>query len=289
MAVKIGQLLANLAKKLNIDTTSDEWKEVVGIGVELDDDNAGKLEKGLMTVEAAKSHKDVRNALRAETLNGLDSTLSDLVEELGIEVDDDFKAEKNSFTKVGKLARKIKEVEAKKAGAGSKVDKEGYDKQLVDLNQQLKAAKQALTDKEKEWNQTRENDLTTFDIHKLLLGKNYALPKEMDPELKISTAFAAVNKELGQKGFQILRTETGLKMVNKDGQPAFTETNDPVEVASFIDGTLARNKLLVTNDQGQGGQSGNNGQQQVTIPGGGQAQSNAAIVADIDAQIASFQ
>lgn len=286
--MKVGQLIANLAKKLNLDTTSEEFKEVVGISIEIDDETATKIEKGLLTIDAAKAHKDVRKVIRAEVLNGVDATLAELVEELGVEVDDDFKNETNSFTKIGKLAKRIKDIESKKAA--NPEQKKEIEKQIEKLNAELRDAKKALADKEAEFKLTRDNDLTNFELQKILLGKNYALPKEMDSDLKVQTALNAVNRELTKKGFKIARTEDGqLTVLTKEGLEAYNEKNEAVKLSDFIDSALAVNKLLAISDPNQQG-GGNNGQhQQHYHSSNGGVQPNNAILAEIDAQLQMFQ
>lgn len=288
--MKVGQLIANLAKKLNLDTTAEEFKEVVGISIEIDDETATKIEKGLLTLDAAKAHKDVRKVIRAEVLNGVDATLAELVEELGVEVDDDFKNETNSFTKIGKLAKRIKDIESKKAT--NPEQKKEIEKQIEKLNAELREAKKTIADKEAEFKAARDNDLTNFELQKILLGKNYALPKEMDSDLKVQTALTAVNRELAKKGFKIARTEDGqLTVLNKEGLEAYNEKNEAVKLTDFIDSALASNKLLATTDPNQQQAGGNNGQQHYDNGHGsnGGAQPNAAILAEIDAQLQMFQ
>jgi len=288
--MKVGQLIANLAKKLNLDTTAEEFKEVVGISIEIDDETATKIEKGLLTIDAAKAHKDVRKVIRAEVLNGVDATLAELVEELGVEVDDDFKNETNSFTKIGKLAKRIKDIESKKAA--NPEQKKEIEKQIEKLNAELREAKKTIADKEAEFKAARDNDLTNFELQKILLGKNYALPKEMDSDLKVQTALTAVNRELTKKGFKIARTEDGrLTVLNKEGLEAYNEKNEAVKLTDFIDSALASNKLLATTDPNQQQAGGNNGQQHYDNGHGsnGGAQPNAAILAEIDAQLQMFQ
>lgn len=286
--MKVGQLIANLAKKLNLDTTAEEFKEVVGISIEIDDETATKIEKGLLTIDAAKAHKDVRKVIRAEVLNGVDATLAELVEELGVEVDDDFKNETNSFTKIGKLAKRIKDIESKKAA--NPEQKKEIEKQIEKLNADLREAKKALADKEAEFKLTRDNDLTNFELQKILLGKNYALPKEMDSDLKVQTALNAVNRELTKKGFKIARTEDGqLTVLNKEGLEAYNEKNEAVKLSDFIDNALAVNKLLAISDPNHQQGGGNNGQHQQHHLSNGGAQPNNAILAEIDAQLQMFQ
>lgn len=281
--MKFGTLLSNLAKKAGVDTTTAEFTALLAHDIDVPETIATSIDKSLMSLEVAKNNPEVRKAARAEALNGVDSKIAELLEELGIEDVADISEEKNSFNKISLLTKKVQALEASKAGA-NKTDKKEIEKQIADLNTQLKAAKDTLTAKEKEFQTTRDSDLTNFEIQKLLLGKEYSLPKEMDRELVVGTAQQAINKALTAKGFKIVRdSETGsLKIVNKEGLPAHSDTHEPLELPSFIDGALAQNKLLKVNDQNPGG-GGNNPQQTITT--GGPAQGNAAIVSEIDSQL----
>jgi hypothetical protein len=268
--MKFGTLLDKLAKKSGgVDTSKQNFIDLLSSNLEIPDEIVEALDKGLMNIDAAKNNPEVRKVMKAETLNGLDSKVLDILEEFGIETIDDIKNEKNSFEKVSKMVKVIKEdIEKKTKGAG-KLDKDGYDKQVADLNKLLKEHKDLLANKEKEWNDTRESDHTTFDIQKLLMGKDYAFPKEMDADLKLQTAYAAVNKQLQGKGLKIIRNENKQPViVDKENKPAYNDKHEALELASFIDGALAQNKLLRVNDQNPDNGSGNN--HTVQLDGNGQ-------------------
>jgi hypothetical protein len=263
--MKLAALIEKLAKKAGIDTNADDFKAVTIPDVEVADEIAGKMDKGLLNLDAAKNNADVRKALKAEALNGVDKKVADLLEELGIETADDVKNEPNSYEKITKLAKLIKDTEAAKAKSGTKVDKEGYDKQIADLQKELKTAKEAVSAKETEFKSTRETDLTNYDIQLLLMGKEYSLPKEMGAKLKLQTAKAAIDMELQAKGFKIVRNENGsLAIVDKDGKPAYSDTHEAIDPEKFFDGALAQNKLLKVNDPANPGE-GNS--PQTVIPG----------------------
>lgn len=259
--MKFGTLLSNLAKKAGVDVAAPEFIALLSHDIEIPDAIADNLNKGLMDINAAKANTEVRKAIRTEALNGVDSKVTELLEELGIEEADDITGEKNSYEKVAKLTRKVKEMESKKAGTSNNKDKAEIEKQIAELNGKLKTANETLTKKEKEWEATRESDLTRFDLHRQLLGKESSLPKDLDDELKLSTLEGAVNKSLAAKGYKLVRTEAGLSIVDKDGNKAYSDKHEEIQASSFIDGALAQNKLLKVSDQSQGG--GGNTQQQI--------------------------
>jgi hypothetical protein len=281
--MKLGTLLTSLAKKAGIDVTQKEFVDILATDVDIPDAIATKIDTGLMDLQAAKVHPDINKHIRAEAYNAIDKKISDILTEYGVEGADDILNEKNTFEKIPKLSAAIKAMEAKKATSKG-AEKDVYEKQIGELNNQLKDLKKSLTDKETEFKNARENDLTEFETHKKLLGKNYDLPTELDADLKVQTADAAVKKELQKKGFKLVRdAESGLlKVVNKDNMPAYNEKNELIDADSFIDGALAQNKLLKVNDQSQGG-GGNT--PVVTINSNQGGKGNPAVVSEIDTQL----
>lgn len=291
--MKFGTLLNSLAKKSGIDTAQKEFIDLLSTDIEIPDAIANGIDRGLMNLDAAKANADVRKAIRTEALNGVDSKVAELLEELGIEDKADIDGTKNSYDKISKLAHTVKALEAKKATSGKGADKDAYERQIAELNNQIKEVKTSLTAKEKEYQQAREDDLTNFEMHKKLVGKNYALPAEMDGDLKLNLVQSAVNKELSKKGFKLVRdAENGsLKLVNKEGVPAYNDKNEPLEIDSFIDGALAQNKLLKVNDQSQQQQQQGGGNTASHTTGNGGQQQNPQyqqIVQQLDQQIAEM-
>ena len=286
MPKKIGSLIEGLLKKAGFDTSKDELKKIIEISEELPDGAVDALEKSLMTAEAAKSNPDVIKKVKAEIFNGADQKITSIIEELGLEADDDFKNEKNTFEKINRLTKLALDAGMKKSGAGSSKEKTDWAEKEKDYNKQLKELKDNLAAREKEYKETRENDLTSFELQKILGGKNYSFPDEMDAPFKINTALSAVNAELQKKGHCIKRNENGqLVILDKDGNPAYSDRNVALEPNTFIDGVLAQYRLLKVTEEGPAGGSGA-GPAGTIIPKGGSG--NNAIVSEIGQQMAEL-
>lgn len=273
--MKLAALIEKLAKKAGVDTTGEDFKKITLPDLEVPDEVANSIDQRLMNEAAAASNSTVRNKIKAEALNGFDALVESIIEEEQLQGVDSIKTAGSTYEKVKKLYGLQKETfnqklkDAVKPGGKGDVDKEAYEKQLAELNGQLKTIKQSLVDKEKEFNNTRESDLTSFDIQRILMGKEYSLPKEMDSDLKLQTAKAAIEKQLQAKGLKIVRNENKqLAIVKNDGTPAYNESNEAIELNNFFDGALAQNKLLKVNDPGAPA----GGNPQVHIPGNGQQQ-----------------
>lgn len=294
---KLGKILETQFKKLGIEI-NEEIKPLIELDTDVSDDIASKIDKGLLTLDAAKNNPDITKALKQATLAGADAKIDDIIKEMGITVDEDFATNKNTYDKIGLLAKaafgtgKIKGEGNGKEGVSEvlKKEREEFAAKEADYNQKLKAITDTLTAKETEFTTTRENDLTSFELQKILIGKDYVFPKEMDSSIKVQTALGAINKDLLTTGNVIKRNEAGNLVITKaDGTKAydakFVEISDP---NAYIDGILSHNKLLNINDpnaqqQQQQGASG----AAAFVPANG-AQGNQQIAAEIDAQLKSM-
>lgn len=303
MAVKVGKFLEKIAKKAGQDTTAEVFKPLLELDADIPDEIAAALDSKLLTIEAAKSHSEVNKALRQSILGVADSKMDEILKEIKVIPGDDFLNEKNTYEKLGLLSKMIYDAGQKKAAADNqagvhetlKKEKEAFaekekefQKQFADYQNKLKAAQEAQESKEKEFNSKLERNSIEYDLHKKLLGKKFDLPEKMDVDLKVQTALVIINKELEKRGLSIKRGETKeLGLFDKDGNPGYSEDHNLLKLDSFVDGVLAQNNLLKINDDGNQNQNHNqtqNGAQ--TIQNG--AKGNAAIIAEIDAQLAEF-
>lgn len=296
---KLSTVLERQFKKLGIEIT-DDLKSLLELENEVPDEVAGKIDKGLLTIEAAKTNPDVTKVLKQSILAGADAKMDEIIKELGVTVDEDFANNKNTYDKIAQLSKMLHEAGKKKGEANSKEglsesvkkEREAFNAEKAQMQAQLKQITDSLTAKETEFKTTRESDLTSFELQKILLGKDYVFPKDMDGSIKVQTAMATLNKDLAEKGLVIKRNEAGsLVITDKEGQKAYTDKHEPIDnPLSYIDGVLTQNKLLNINDpskqqqQQQQGQSGAGG----FVPQAG-TQGNASIVAEIEAQMAAFK
>lgn len=260
MAKKVGDLIKALFTKAGIDLTKDEIKKVVELTDELPDDIADSVDKALIAVGSAHENTDVIKKVRTVALNAVDKKMDDAIAELGLEMDDDFKGNKNTFDKILLLSKAAKIAGEKKAAPGTSAkDKIEWADKERELQRLLKEEKDGRINDKKDFDTVRANDGISFELKQLLGGKNYVFPKEMDASIKINTAMGAVQAELAKKGFSINRNEQGqLCILTKDGTPAYSDTHVALEPNTFIDGVLAQNKLLtVTKEPATPGAGGN--------------------------------
>lgn len=296
MAVKTGILLEKLFKKAGIDTTNEEFKPLFALDADIADEYANKVDSSLLTLEAAKGNPEINRMLRKSHFDTVDQKLIDIIKESGVTLSEDYEKEPNTLVKIGILSKALKDAGKKEALAAKNENVHETLKKQADefaikereIQNQLKTLTDTLTAKETEFKSIRESDLTDFDLDKILLGKDYIFPKEMDGSVKVNTAKGVVKTELAKLGLIVKRDEAGqLVITDKDGQPGWTKNHEKVETNSFIDGVLAQNKLLKINDSGsqQQGQNGSNGTH--LIPGSN-GQKNSAVISELDAQLANL-
>ncbi len=284
--MKIGEFLNKLATKGGIDATDKHLIDILSkseiANADINDELANKIDISLMTVEAAKSNPDVIKKIKGETLNGADALIDRLLAESGYDEADiaDIKADKNTFNKIEKTAKKIKELEAKKAGA-NKPDKEAYQKQIDDLNGKMRDTATAHEKAINDIKSTHATELTHLELKSILATKKMTLPEDMAPALKNEIALNAVKAELQAKGFQIVNTNGTLEVKRTDGTDAYDASNRKVGLTELIDGALAQNKLLAVTDPNQP-----MAPVQQVIPGQNTQVVNQNAVAMIDKQLA---
>lgn len=297
MAVKTGVLLEKLFKKAGVDTNIEELKPLFAIDTDIADEYANKVDTSLLTLEAAKGNPEINRMLRKSHFDTVDQKLDEIIKESGITVDENYAKEPNTLVKIATLSKALIDAGKKKAEA---TNKEGVHETLkkqaeefatkeAQYQKQLKEISDSVLAKETEFKSIRENDLTDFEVSKILLGKDYIFPKELDSNVKVQTAYGTIKNELAKKGLVLKRGEGGqLVITDKDGNPGYDDRHNKItDTNSFIDGVLAQNKLLKINDDpnNQQQQQGSNGNHFIA---GGQGNKNSAVISELDAQIANL-
>ncbi|MDB5199141.1 MAG: hypothetical protein JWO92_1104 [Chitinophagaceae bacterium] len=255
---KLGEVLARQFKKLGIDITTDDIKSLVALDTEVPDEISGQMDKNLLTIEAAKGNPEINRLLRKNHFGAVDEKMIEIIKESGVTLDETFANETNTLEKLAMLSKALVDTGKKKGEANSKEglsdvvkkEREEFQKKEAEYQKQLKEKTEALTAKENEFTGARQNDRTEFKQKIRLFGKDYALPKDMDSELKVETALSVINKDLKSKGLVAKLNEGGgLVITDKDGNKAYNEKHEPIEDAdSYFDEILSRNKLLNIND-----------------------------------------
>lgn len=286
--MKTGSVLSNIFKKAGIDITDAKFAEILAIGTEIPDETATAIETTLMSLEAAKNNPTLKSHYFAQALNGTDSEIERIMTEIGLEDVDKatLKAETSTMKRVGLLTNKVKELEAKKAGAEKSVDKKAINEEINGLNTKIK-------DLEKISDQ-RVNEATSKGNQKLLgalLKTQYSAINYANKELPNVDLMDLKTKEaLVRDGAIIILDEKDEPTLKRASDPTLdwhTTANEKVSVADYIKGIAASNKLIAVSNGGAA--AGADGKQKtpVIISGGGQpntssfAAANEALLAEV--------
>lgn len=283
MPVKLKDFVIGLARKAGFDPASEAAKPFFDALPDTDvpEDVQKGVDNNLISITDAKNnHPILKNHYHKQALDGIDSTIVDLMTEM--ELDDDTKAsilaEKSSFKRVPLLTKKIAELTAAKAGA-SAPDKKEIQKQIDALHAQIADEKKARAADKKAF----DDQLVGFKINTqigTLLSPHKTIHDDGDPEVKSTIINTLITKALQDNQAKFAFDETGnFTLLKIDGTNFYGENHQQITPAQFIEQTLAKTKQLKVspgsngaNNQQRGnptpkradGQPENTGQQAVT-------------------------
>jgi hypothetical protein len=243
----LGDFLNKLA--LQVGMTADD-KGLVSIlsnaaiaTANISDEFATKLQSGLLTVEAAKAHPEIKSHNTALALNALDSELNTLMTEYEIpdEKKTELLAEKSSYKRVALFTRMVKELEGKKSNT-SKVDKDKLAIDIENLNIELRNLK-VNSDKEKsDLINAHKVERINWELNNHYSGYEYANDK-LSKEANIRLSQILVSDELAKNGLKIENIDGALKLTTKEGTDYF-QNNAKVSVSDFLSKTLTTNGVI---------------------------------------------
>lgn len=268
MAKKINEFLKTLIIKAGGNLEDEKVKTALAaISAEIDihDDLINTIEHGLISIENAKNnHPDIKKHYTALALNGLDSELERLIEEEKLDeaTATEIKGEKSSTKRAVLLAKKIKELEAAKAGQG-KAETKVLNEKIAELNGELRKIKDNENNIKAEYEKKLRDKDKGYAMRNILSTYSTIYDK-LDPETKNITINAILEKNLRSKGYNLDVDENGnLIIATKDGSTAFTDDHRPLTPKIFFDKVMADENVLVVSDNtgGQNTNRNNNNQQ----------------------------
>ena len=253
--------------------------------ISIADEVAGKIEKSLLTFESAKNHPELKKHYTAQALNGVDSAIDTLADELGLDdtTKAEIKAETSSYKKVPIVAKKARDIAVKKiqeeldALKKSKGDPENFHKTINDLNAELANIKKTTISKSDYDTaiSNHTNQMTELLLNDVFSSYNYALPASR--EANILTAKTLFRQALAEKGLRVVNDQNTLKLQTADGMDYF-EANQKMDLKTLADKTVAAHKILKVSEKNTQQQQ----QHTVTNVNG----KMAAALAEMEAQIA---
>lgn len=281
MAKKLSEFIKALIVKAGGNPDDEALKDGlsnIGTDLEIADELVTSIDNGLLSIATAKNnYPELKNHYFAQAYKGLDSELDKLIEseKLPEDIVTQLRQESSSTKRAVLLATKIKELESKKANS-SKGDTQKLNEQIVELNNQLRAEKDAKAALEQKHVTEKKEIKQSFALNQLLSGYK-TIHDTLDPETKNIILNALIKKNLDAKNATWDIDENGnLKLIGRDNNNIFSEDNRLLTPKTFLDTVLANEKQLVINDANNvnnnnsnnnnsyrpnNGQHSNNGQQ----------------------------
>lgn len=263
MAKNLGELLKEIAVKSGVNTEDDAFKAFFATEafatIEVPEPVAKQINTGLISMNDAKKHPDLKNFFHADALDRTDKEIDAMATEFGLsdEAKNELKAERATAKRAAILIRKVQALEADKANAG-KPDQKAIQKQIDDLHAKLRLVDDEKTKLTSDFAQ-KEKDMTLgMHIYTMLLPHK-TIHDSLAFNTKNTILKTLVNQELQDKSAKFDLDENGnVVLLRKDGTTYFGDSNQPVTAQQFIEQTLSRNKQLVTTNQSAN--NSNNGQ-----------------------------
>lgn len=259
--MKLTDFIKSLAKKVGIPETDPNIVAIVGnaslADVDIAPETVNTINANLYTADAAINNPEIRKEIipagiaigRAEVFNGLDLTVTQTMDELGL--DDaaraEILAEKSTPQRAALLAKKAREIGS--AGKEGNANTKELVKQVNDLNSAISKIKRDHELEIKAKDAEVSERMLQKDIDTDLTGFNYIFPKETSLNTKLAAARASINTKLAAKGLKVVSDSAGnKKIIRADGTEYFDEQNKPVSYHDFVSGALAQDNLLMVTD-----------------------------------------
>lgn len=269
--MKVGALLAKFAGKAGLNVSDPKYADLLAIATEIPDEDANKISASLITIDDAKQNLDIKKYFTSQVLDGTDAELNKIMDEMGLEVadKDELKAEKNTYQRIGKLTKKISDLEKKKAGATTGEKKE-LQEQINSLTSKISEINTAHAANIKAINEKHNSEMTDIASRQIFSGIK-TIYDELPQTAKIAALEAVVKEELRAAEAMLIRNGNiiELKQVKDTSLDWYDKTtNEKLTYEQFVNGILAKNKILAVNNQAAAGagQNGNNGTGNVYQP-----------------------
>lgn len=280
----LGDFLHSLALKAGMNPDDEDLKNFLLNGELMKIEVPEKVETGidnhLISVRDAKNnHPEIKNHYQKQALDGMDKTIIDLLEEMGLDETDKtlILGERSTYKRVPLLVSKIKELESKKAATSGKGDKAEIQKEIDQLHAQLKVEKESTERIRKESDEKVKNVELKYAVDSKLTPYK-TIHDKLDPGVKREILKALINKELQDNKVKFAIDDNGgLVLLKEDGTSYYGENHQLITPDSFIEKTLSRNNQLVVTDHSSNGNGDNKNGHQQPRGGDGKQEKNAAL------------
>jgi len=247
------ELLKTVAAHSGISSEDAGLQQLLGTkslqSLEIDEEVAKKMTAPRLTMEAAKSNPDLKRHFTAAALNGVDAKVKSLLTSDLLE--DEFKtsiSQVNTYDNISALTDKILALKTEKVGQTAS-NQHTINKEIVRLNEELKAEKELKTKMSQDFEAREKSNRTSWEVDKIYSTylNDLALDEKIPAKIRLATAKSAIDMMMSDRGLKVNIGESGnLELLNKEGQPYFTESNIKPTVEDFIKSGLNENGLWKT-------------------------------------------
>jgi len=244
--MKLNEQLTKAFQKLGVDTSTAEMQTILGnaalASIEVPEAVSNVLAKDFFTKESALQNPEIKSAIRAEALNGVDAEVDALATKFGLDEETitAIKAEKKSGKRYALLVDKIADLKEKSANATGK-DKDALSKQIEKLNAEILAAKTDGDARVANVEKLRKTDKIGWELDGIYNNYEYALPT--DKNISIQAAKSIIDGISKEKGIRFEISDKGVQILTSEGTQYF-ENNTPVTPQDFIKKNLLEKKIL---------------------------------------------
>lgn len=251
-------VLQTVLKNLGIDPSSEEAQKLLGnkslADIEVADTVSTQLTAEFFTKEAALQNPEIRNKIKAETLNGIDAQTKELMAnyDFDAETQAEILKEEKSSKKLSRMVEKVAELTRAKSKVSS-TDKEVLNKEIEKLNAQILTTKTDYETKLADEQKARKTDRVNWELDTIYNSLNYSL--KADKDITVTAAKAIISSVANKKGLRFETTENGVQILTKEGTEYF-ESNTKVTPQDFIKKSLIENKMIEMNDNANPAQPG---------------------------------
>lgn len=296
---KLKDFITQLAKKAGFDTTTDAVKPFFDAlpDTDIPEDIHKGIDNALISLtEAKNNYPELKNHYTKQALDGMDKEFLTLVEDFQLDEQTraEVLAEKSTYKRGPLLTRKIVELERKKLSSTTGKDKQEIQKQIDDLQLQLKNTKDAAENERKSFENQRLQDRINNKKNVFFSGVK-TIHDELDPETRYTIIDSQIQKELQDRQAKFALDEQGnVVLMRNDGTNFFGENHQQVKPLQFIEQVLAKNKQLKVTDSTSTGSNGakpQNGVQPTSTSSNGtkDQQSQSAVINRNNQALADYE
>jgi len=258
---KLKDFITQLAKKAGFDTTTDAAKPFFDAlpDTDMPEDIHKGIDNALISLtEAKNNYPELKNHYTKQALDGMDKEFLTLIEDFQLDEPTRNKilGEKSTYKRGPMITREIVELERKKLSSTTGKDKQEIQKQIDDLQAQLKTTKEAAENERKTFENQRLQDRINNKKNVFFSGVK-TIHDELDPETRYTIIDSQIQKELQDRQAKFALDEQGnVVLMRNDGTNFFGENHQQVKPLQFIEQVLAKNKQLKVTDSSSTGSNG---------------------------------